>query len=47
MGKADRLSRRPDWKVKVKKKTMRKLDIVGLSMNTWKTGWTEHMDPER
>ena len=20
------------------------LDIVGLSMDTWKTGWTEHMD---
>jgi len=23
------------------------LDVVGLSMDTWKTGWTEHIDSER
>ena len=23
------------------------LDVVGLSMDTWKTGWTEHMDSGR
>jgi len=23
------------------------LDVVGSSMNTWKTGWTKHMDSGR
>jgi len=23
------------------------LDVVGSSMDTWKTGWTEHMDSGR
>ena len=23
------------------------LEVVGSSMNTWKTGWTEHMDSGR
>ena len=23
------------------------LDVVGSSMDTWKTGWTEHIDSER
>jgi len=22
-------------------------DVAGSSMDTWKTGWTEHMDSER
>jgi len=25
----------------------KELDVAGLSMNTWKTGWTEHMDSGR
>jgi len=25
----------------------KKLDIVGSSMDTWQTGWTEHIDSGR
>ena len=26
---------------------LKELDMAGLSMDTWKTRWTEHIDSER